>query len=164
MSEDVQARLGVVTREADGRQLLEFVRSWPDPIEDVWSAVTDPERSARWIGSYDGERAPGGTGRFTMTFEEGSDGQPVRIAECEPPRRLVLEWIGEGWRLELDLTREDERTLLRFRQRFAPDADVADYAVGWHWYLDKLSAELGDGSGPTDWDDFYARVGPAYRG
>jgi uncharacterized protein YndB with AHSA1/START domain len=163
MSEDVQERLGVVTPEPDGQQLLEFVRSWPDPIDDVWSALTDPERSPRWIGRYDGERVPGGTGTFTMTFEEGSEGSPVRIAECAPPHRLVVEWIGPGWRLEVDLSRQEERTVLRFRQRFAPDADVADFALGWHWYLDKLSAELGDGPDPGVWDDFYARVGPAYR-
>ena len=33
---------GVVTRLDDGRQRLEFRRSWPDPIEDGWSALTEP--------------------------------------------------------------------------------------------------------------------------
>jgi uncharacterized protein YndB with AHSA1/START domain len=165
VTEDVTARLGVVTPEPDGRQLLEFVRSWPDPIDDVWSALTEPERSARWIGRYDGERAPGGTGEFTMTHEEGDATSAVRIAECDPPRRLVLEWLEPSdWRIEVDLAREGERTVLRFRQRFAADADVADYALGWHWYLDKLAAVLSAGPEPAAWDDFYAAVGPVYRG
>jgi uncharacterized protein YndB with AHSA1/START domain len=71
MTEDLDTRRGVVTREPDGRQRLEFRRSWADPIEDVWSALTEPDRLARWIGRYDGERAAGGTGTFTMTHEEG---------------------------------------------------------------------------------------------
>ena len=49
---------GVVTTEDDGRQRLEFRRSWPDPIEDVWPALTEPDRLARWIGTYEGERGP----------------------------------------------------------------------------------------------------------
>ena len=41
MSEHATAeeRRGTVTAEADGRQLLEFRRSWPDPIDDVWSGL-----------------------------------------------------------------------------------------------------------------------------
>ena len=35
-------------------------------------------------------------------------------------------------------------------------------AMGWHWYLDKLGAELDGGPAPTDWDAFVAEVGPAY--
>jgi uncharacterized protein YndB with AHSA1/START domain len=161
MTDDVDARLGIVIPEPDGRQLLEFVRSWPDPVDDVWSAVTDPERSVRWIGRYEGERAPGGTGTFTMTHEQEPSPQPMRIVECDPPRQLVVE-VGD-WLLEVGLSQEGERTVLRFRQRFAPEADVADYAMGWHWYLDKLSAALGAGPDPGDWDAFYAEIGPAYR-
>src|SRR4029450_3318339 len=74
MTEDVAMRRGVVTRADDGRQRLEFRRSWSDPIEDVWSALTEPDRLARWIGIYEGERAVGGTGTFTMTHEEGEGG------------------------------------------------------------------------------------------
>jgi uncharacterized protein YndB with AHSA1/START domain len=164
--QDAMARRGVVTTEADGRQRLEFSRSWPDPAEDVWSALTEPERMARWIGTYDGARAPGGTGTFTMTHEQEPVGEAMRIVECDPPRRLVVEWVGQdtdAWRVELDLWTEDGRTVLRFRQVFAPEADVADFAAGWHWYLDKLDAEVGGRPVPRDWDAFAADVaGPAY--
>ena len=66
--QDAMARRGVVTAEADGRQRLEFHRSWPDPVEDVWSALTEPDRLARWIGNYQGERAAGDlAGRFPVS-------------------------------------------------------------------------------------------------
>ena len=82
-------RLGEVTEVADGVQ-VRFRRSWPDPIEDVWSALTAPARTARWFGSYDGERRVGGAGTLTMTHEEGATGEPMRIVECDPPHRLVV--------------------------------------------------------------------------
>jgi uncharacterized protein YndB with AHSA1/START domain len=162
MSED---RRGTVTPEDDGRLRLEFRRSWPDPIEDVWSALTDPERTPRWIGAYDGERAVGGRGLFAMTHEEGEPvGQPLTIVECDPPRRLVLQFESPGdWRLEVDLLEEPGGTALRFRQWFAAGTDVVDFAGGWHWYLDKLDAEVSGRPGPAEWATFWAEVEPGYR-
>jgi uncharacterized protein YndB with AHSA1/START domain len=167
MTDSPDDRRGVVTPEADGGRRLVFRRSWPDPIDDVWAALTDNERSARWIGTYAGERGSGATGTFTMLHEGGDpgDGMPMTIVECEPPRRLVLQWPEPlMWRVELDLAEQDGRTVLVFTQVF-PSADgLAEVAAGWHWYLDKLDAEL---TGRpqlqmADWDAFFADVGPAY--
>jgi uncharacterized protein YndB with AHSA1/START domain len=167
MTEDLTTRRGTVTPTDDGRQRLEFRRSWPDPIDDVWSALTEPDRLARWIGVYEGERRPGGTGTFFMTHEEGEQtGEPATIVECDPPRRLVIEWEQantENWRVDLDLWTEDGGTQFRFVQVFPANADVTDFAMGWHWYLDKFEAEVDHREQPTgNWDDFYAKVGPAY--
>ena len=101
-----------------------------------------------------------------MTQEEGEHaGSPTRIVECDPPRRLVVEWVqeeSENWRVDLDLWAEDGRTVLRFVQFFPAGADVTDMALGWHWYLDKLGAEIDGGTAPTDWDAFVAVTGSAY--
>jgi uncharacterized protein YndB with AHSA1/START domain len=166
MTEDLETRRGTVTTLDDGRRRLEFQRSWPDPIDAVWAALTEPDRLARWIGVYEGERRTGGTGTFAMTQEEGeAAGQPTTIVECDPPRRLVIEWPearGQMERIDLDLWREDARTVLRFVQLFPAATDVVDWALGWHWYLDKLSAEIEGGTPPTDWDAFVREVGAAY--
>ena len=155
-------RLGQVTELPEGVR-LQFRRSWPDPIDDVWAALTEPDRTARWIGTYDGERAVGGSGTFTMTHEEQPVGERLRIVECEAPRRLVVEWATEeGWRVELDLTVEDGHTVLLFTQLFAPGTEVTDYAMGWHWYLDKFDAEVSGRPAPPDWDTFLAATGPGY--
>ena len=62
MTGDLAGRRGIVSREDDGRQRLKFRRSWPDPIEESWSALTETERLARWIGVYDaGRRRATGT-------------------------------------------------------------------------------------------------------
>jgi uncharacterized protein YndB with AHSA1/START domain len=163
----IDSRRGVVTTEPDGRQRVEFRRSWPDPIEDVWAALTEPDRLARWIGAYEGERRAGGTGTFAMTQEEGgAPAQPTTIVECDPPRRLVIEWpeaSSQMERIDLDLSTEDGRTVLRFVQFFPAATNAVDWAMGWHWYLDKLGAEIDGGTAPTDWDAFVAEVSPGYR-
>jgi uncharacterized protein YndB with AHSA1/START domain len=158
-------RRGTVSVEPDGRQRLEFRRSWPDPIEDVWSALTESDRLPRWIGTYEGERRPGATGTFTMTHEQGDPvGQPMRIVECDPPRRLVVEVVDQAdWHFEVDLIEADGGTELVFRQWFPPDADVADFAGGWHWYLDMLDAEVSGEPRPPQWEPFWAVVEPIYR-
>ena len=155
-------RLGQVTEVPDGVQ-VRFRRSWPDPIGDVWAALTEPDRTARWFGRYEGERRVGGAGTLTMTHEEGAVGEPMRIVECEPPRRLVVQWESEqAWLIELDLTEEQDRTVLVFTQVFPAGTDAGDYVLGWHWYLDHLDAEVSGGPAPAGWDDFLAATGPAY--
>jgi len=156
-------RLGQVTEVPEGVQ-VRFRRSWPDPIGDVWAALTENERTARWFGSYDGERRPGGSGVLTMTHEgEAPAGEPVRIVECDAPRRLVLLWENEqAWRLELDLAEEQGATVLVFTQVFPAGTDAGDYVLGWHWYLDQFDAEVTGGAPPPEWDAFLAATAPAY--
>jgi uncharacterized protein YndB with AHSA1/START domain len=153
---------GAVEELPDGVR-LEFRRSWPDPVEAVWAALTEPDRLARWLGTYDGERRPGGTGTFTMNQEAELAGEPMRIVECEAPRRLLVEWSGEQrWRVQVHLVAEDGWTVLLFTQVFPPGTDVRDVAAGWHWYLDKLDAEVTGAPGPEGWDAFLATAGAAY--
>lgn len=155
-------RTGEVDEPAEGVR-LRFRRRWPVPVADGWAALTEPARLARWIGTYDGPRTAGGTGTFTMTHEDEPAGEPMRIVECDAPARLVVEWDTEAaWRVELDLDRDGGETVLTFTQVFAPGTDVVDYALGWHWYLDKLDAEVTGAPPPPPWEDFLAATGPAY--
>lgn len=164
MTEDLDTRRGAISERPDGGRRLQFRRSWAAPIEDVWGALTEPERLVRWIGTYEGERGAGATGTFTMAFEgEGAAAERMTILECDPPRRLVLEWTAEEhWRVELDLTTDGNRTTLVFTQDFGTDHGVPDVAAGWHWYLDKFDAEVSGRPQPADWDAFLAEVGPGY--
>ena len=153
-------RTGEVDELAEGVR-LRFRRRWPVPVDEVWAVLTEPERLARWIGTYDGVREPGGTGTFTMTHEDEPAGEPLRVVACAAPVRLVVEW-DSGWRVELDLDQDGPDAVLVFTQLFAPGADVVDHALGWHWYLDKLDAEVTGAPPPPPWDEFLATTGPAY--
>ena len=159
--DSTDTRYGTVEPE-DGRTRLEFRRTWPDDADDVWAALTDPQRAERWIGRYEGERRAGATGTFTMTAEGDAAPERMTVVECAEPHRLVLELPENGWRLELDLVAQRGGTTLIFVQRFADPAAVPDVATGWHWYLDRLDAEISGTAPPVDWDAFVAEVGPRY--
>ena len=155
-------RLGEVTEVPEGVR-LQFRRSWPDPVADVWAALTEPDRTARWFGTYEGERRVGAAGTLTMTHEDGAAGEPVRIVECDPPRRLVLQWESDqAWRIDLDLVEEQGRTVLLFTQVFPAGTEVGDYVLGWHWYLDQFDAEVRGTPPPPAWEIFLAATAPSY--
>lgn len=55
------------------------------PIDDVWTSVRDPENTARWIGRWNDDGAPGRTVRLQMRFEKG---QPLpSFGEYFPARQ-----------------------------------------------------------------------------
>ncbi|MER7862849.1 SRPBCC family protein [Amycolatopsis japonica] len=136
---------------------LELRREYPDPIEDVWSALTEPARTARWIGPWTGEAGVGNTIMLTMTAEEGSEPGPAVIRECDPPKRLVMD-LGvtdqPAWRVELTLTERGEGTVLDF-VHLLPETewDTSDIVKGWHFYLDRLGASL-VGDPVPEWDTY----------
>lgn len=168
---DTHADLGRVVPEGEHEGAgvrLEFRRTYPDPVEEVWAAVTESDRTARWIGTWTGSPGTGSTVQFTMTGEDGAGPEPVQIVECEPPHRLVVDWSVPGqprWRVEVTLgpndTAEGTGTSLLFVHRLATADEVTDVAAGWHYYLDRLAAALDDRPGP-EWDDVVADLTRLY--
>jgi len=163
---DVTSSPGEVRYDAEGRRTLVFHRLYPYPIRDLWSAVTESERLARWFGSYQGVGAVGGSVALTMTAEEDAGGEPstVHIVECEPPRRLVVdlpESETRSWRIALTLSPEAGATTLLFEQTVPPEMNMADVGPGWHWYLDRLAASLA-GAPMPDWNDYYPALSSTY--
>lgn len=74
--------------KGDARTIV-LTRRYDAPAEDVWDAVTDPERLRRWFMPVTGDLRVGG--RYQT---EGNAGGT--IVACEPPRRLAVTWeMGE---------------------------------------------------------------------
>jgi uncharacterized protein YndB with AHSA1/START domain len=136
--------------EPDGGRTVVLHREYPDPIDEVWAALTETDRLARWMGTYAGQGAPGGTVEFTLTGEVDAGGEVappviVTILECAPPRRLVVdipESAERTWRVAVTLSDETGPTVLRFEQRVVPGVEAENVEAGWSWYLDRLGASL----------------------
>ena len=47
-------------RSADGAGVVRIEDRYATDIDDLWSAITDPDRLARWFGEVDGELSAGG--------------------------------------------------------------------------------------------------------
>jgi uncharacterized protein YndB with AHSA1/START domain len=157
----VTTRPGQVLRDEDGVR-LELQRDFDQGVQEVWSALTAPERTGRWIGTWTGDPADG-TVQLLMLEEPDGAASPVTVVVCEPPTRLVLDLPSPDgtWRVQVQLSAIGPGTRLRFVQRLAEPYDARSIGPGWHWYLDRLAAEVTgrDPAGP--WED-YAALAEAY--
>lgn len=158
----VTTPLGQVLRDEHGMR-LEFVRTYDSPVEDVWSALTESPRMARWFGTWTGDPATGVV-ELCMTEDEGSTPQAVTILECEAPARLVVDLPSPDgtWRLSASLAERQGTTTLVFVQRLAEPYDASSVGPGWHYYLDRLGAVLADAPVPDVWDDYFPSLRGAY--
>jgi uncharacterized protein YndB with AHSA1/START domain len=145
----------VPTGRLFGRDLV-LTRTFHAPIADVWASLTEPERTARWFGPWEGEAAPGRTVKVRMVLEEGEPWMDLTVEACEPPHRLTLSTVDDhgSWHLDLVLQERDGTTELRFTQHLTDTDGVGEIGPGWEFYLDALVASR-DGRPAPDFDDYY---------
>ena len=109
-------------------------RRYPYAIDELWDAVTNPERLPRWFAPVSGDLHEGG--RYAI--EGNASGT---ITTCTPPEKLELTWEfggGISW-VTAVLTAVGEQTDLRVEHL----AEVTD-----HWRM------YGAGAGGVGWDLF----------
>jgi uncharacterized protein YndB with AHSA1/START domain len=89
----------VARDRADGDEVVRVTlrRSYPTDAEDLWSAVTEPERIARWFMPISGDLREGG--RFQL--EGNASGE---IQACDPPRQFRTTFGGEASVVTVTLT------------------------------------------------------------
>ncbi len=130
-------------RSADGKGIARMEDRYDTDIDDLWSALTDPRRLARWIAEVEGDLRLGG--QFHARFTSGWEGTG-RVEACEPPRRLVVltEQPGEPDEnvLEATLTPDGDQTILVIEERGLPIEDLAPYGAGWQVHVEDLAAHL----------------------
>ena len=144
---------------------LAVSRTFRAPLEDVWASVTEPDRTARWFGPWEGDAGPGRTIKVQMTYEDQTPWMSVRIDACEPPRRLAVSTTDETghWRIELLLTHADGSTELRLVHHLDTTDGVGEMGPGWEYYLDMLVAAR-DGAPLPDFGDYYPSMKQYYDG
>ena len=75
-------------RSADGKGIVHIEDRFETGIDELWSALTDPGRLARWYGRVEGNLRPGGEFRARV-WASGWE-SAGRVDACEPPRRLLV--------------------------------------------------------------------------
>lgn len=93
--EHINAVQREVSRTGDTAIVL-MRRSYQAEPEELWDALTDPERMCRWFWPVTGEFKVGGT--FQLQDNAGGE-----ILECEPPKRFKVTFGGPTSLLELRL-------------------------------------------------------------
>jgi uncharacterized protein YndB with AHSA1/START domain len=140
-------------RSADGRGVVRIEDRYDTGIDDLWAAVTDPARLARWYGRVEGDLSPGG--RFGVYIEAGDIESSGRVVACEPPRRLLVtaRETEESYRkgqgvppfdedVEVTLTADGDQTILVIEVRGMPLDKIAYYGAGWQIHAENLAAYL----------------------
>jgi len=154
-------------RSAGGKGVVRIGDRYDTDIGDLWSALTDPARLARWHAQVAGDLRPGG--QFRLYVESDDWDGTGRIVACEPPRRLVVTTreTDESWRkgngvppydetLEATLTADGGQTILVIEVRGMPLDAIAFYGAGWQIHAENLAAYLaGRERGDTGarWDE-----------
>lgn len=139
---------GTIT-SGDGVFTLEFERILDTTVADAWSAVTEPERLARWMAPYVGELRLGGT--WQALLDDGSVFTEGTVTECAPPHRYVTTWQAtdeEPTVVTVTVEAHPHGALLRLRHEALRSVF---YGAGWQAYLEQLDDELGSAqSSATD--------------
>ena len=71
----------------DGEGVVRMEDRLDTGIDDLWGALTDPDRLALWYGEVEGELSQGGEFRVRIAVAGERTGQ---VEACEPPQRLLL--------------------------------------------------------------------------
>lgn len=149
---------------------VRLVRLLPGPLERVWEFLTDPEKRARWFCGGVTEQRAGGRIEFAMHHKNlAPDEAPPpefahvqdpgvtfagRVLRCEPPRLLVFTFGSDDSEVTFELSPQGARVQLvvTHRTRGAEEqAELSNYAAGWHVHLHHLVALLEGAPRPPFW-------------
>ncbi|WP_382304451.1 SRPBCC domain-containing protein [Herbiconiux sp. UC225_62] len=148
-------------REEEGLGGVRVEDVYATDIADLWSAITEPRRLARWIGTVEGDLRLGG--RFDAEFTSGWQGSGV-VEICDAPRLLRVRTQrpgGEPTVMEAQLSEEGDATRLVIEERGLPLADYADHGAGWQAHIEDLGAHI-EGEEPGDWEQRWRELSTAY--
>jgi uncharacterized protein YndB with AHSA1/START domain len=152
---------------AEGKGMVRIEGLFDTGVDDLWTALTDPSRLARWLGEVEGELHLGGEFRAHF-FASGWRGTG-RVEACEPVQRLLVltkdadepDAPGEH-PIELTLAADGDETTLVWEERAIPLELLAAYGAGVQVHVEDLAAHLAN----RDRCDAAARFGelfPAYQ-
>jgi uncharacterized protein YndB with AHSA1/START domain len=153
-------------RSEEGKGVVRVEDRYDTDIDDLWSALTQPSRLARWFGQVEGDLRLGG--QFHLDL--GPDGERNgRVEACEPPKRLqvTMRESDESYRkgrgvppfdaaVEATLTADGDETILVLEVRGMPLDKIAYYGAGWQIHAENLATYLaGRDRGDTEarWDE-----------
>ena len=112
--------VGSISAIGDGKGAIRMEDVYDTNAEDLWSALTDPDRLAVWIGAVAGDLRVGGTfhARFTSGWEV-----PGRVEICRQPERLLVVMAPDSadeTQIEATLTPAGDHNVLVVDKRGIP--------------------------------------------
>ncbi len=148
-------------RMGPGGSAVRFERRYDAHPEQLWAALTEPDRVARWLARIGGDRIAGGEVR--IDFGGGAEAVAL-VRSCDPPRALALEWVfpdGLATPLRVELRPDGDSTVLVLDHAHFPGSPD-EYAAAWQVHLDLLAAEIAGRSPEFDYASELEQLVPHY--
>jgi uncharacterized protein YndB with AHSA1/START domain len=146
---------GTLEPAAEG-WMLRFERVYPHPPQEVWDALTRPERLVQWM--YPGEV------EVSIDLVEGGGydvrsiaGDPwevhMTVLRVDPPRLLEHTHVNPSAVMRWQLDPDGQGCRLLFTQSEPAREPVVEnhFLSGMHHSLDRLADELAGAPTPWDW-------------
>ena len=151
-------------RSADGGGVVRMEDRFDTRIDNVWSAITEPHRLARWLGEVEGNLRVGGEfrARFYASGWEGTG----QVEACDPPHRLLVvtkeaDAPKEG-PIEVTLTEDGGQTIVVWEERGKPMDLLAAYGAGIQLHVEDLADHVA-GRERRDSRERFGELFPAYQ-
>ena len=128
----------------DGEGVVRMEDRLDTGIDDLWGALTDPDRLAHWYGEVEGELSQGGEFRVRIALAGERTG---RVEACEPPQRLLVTMRDpdpqpgqpEQTVIDAQLTAEGAQTRLVWEERGMPVNLLPAYGAGIQIHVEHLA-------------------------
>ncbi len=136
-------RVGEVEHEGRPVRAVEGSRLYRTGAEDLWDAMTNPERLPRWFLPIEGDLRLGG--RYQLEGNAGGE-----ITRCDPPEALDVTWEFAGnvsW-VSVRLVPEEDGVRLTLVHTMGKDEASEE-----HW------ASYGPGATGVGWDLSFLGLG-----
>lgn len=131
-----------------------FERILNHPIQEVWDAITHPDKMGQWLGAT------------TIDLKEQGDitilmqGMVIhgKIHQLKELSLLEYTWTSQSFPTDISLVRwelfkvTDNSCRLKFTERLVPPVYLTGAGPGWHYILDTLSLVL-EGKPVPPWSD-----------
>jgi uncharacterized protein YndB with AHSA1/START domain len=147
----------------DGEGVVQMEDRLDTKIDDLWGALTDPDRLAHWYGEVEGEPSQGGEFRVRVALSGERTG---RVEACEPPQRLLLTMRDpdpqpgqpEQTVIEAQLIAEGAQTRLVWEERGMPVNLLPAYGAGIQIHVEHLADYISGrelGNVETRWNELF---------
>jgi uncharacterized protein YndB with AHSA1/START domain len=154
-------------RSEDGNGVVRLEDRYDTDIDDLWSALTDPGRLARWYGEVEGDLRLGG--ELQVRIPDAGE-RTGRVDACEPPRRLLVTMHDPDARpgqpahtvIEAWLSADGGQTVLVVEDRGLPLPLLPAYGAGVQIHLENLAAHIA-GREPAGSESRWEELLPAYE-
>ena len=148
----------------DGEGVVRMQDRFETEIDDLWGALTEPDRLAQWYGEVEGELSQGGEFRVRIALSGERTGQ---VEVCEPPQRLLLTMRDPDSRPgqpeqttnEARLSAEGAQTRLVWEARGLPVELLPAYGAGIQIHVEHLADYISGRELHVDdarWDELFS--------